>query len=140
MEVKIKKVYYCDFCKKYRLTSNSIKVHEERCTLNPDRECGVCEKSICKDKIMYDEIIKRIEEAYKVLESHREKEWPNGIVMTFVKEFENVIVQIANEIECPVCMLSIVRQSGKQEYCNYDYKKEMQEYWKRKNEEDDYPY
>ena len=42
MKEKIKKVYYCDFCGKHRLTSNSMLLHEKHCTLNPNRVCRVC--------------------------------------------------------------------------------------------------
>ena len=41
MKEKQKTVYYCDFCKKYRLTRNSMALHELHCTLNPDRICRV---------------------------------------------------------------------------------------------------
>ena len=41
MKEKQKTVYYCDFCKKYRLTRNSMYFHERSCTLNPDRVCRV---------------------------------------------------------------------------------------------------
>jgi hypothetical protein len=42
MKTKTKKVYYCDFCGKHKLTSNSIIIHEKHCTLNPNRICRVC--------------------------------------------------------------------------------------------------
>ena len=42
MKEKTKTVYYCDFCKKYRLTRNSMVMHESSCTLNPERVCRVC--------------------------------------------------------------------------------------------------
>ncbi len=34
-----KLVYYCEFCRKYKLTPQSMKLHEKHCTLNPDRIC-----------------------------------------------------------------------------------------------------
>jgi len=48
-----KSVFYCDFCRKYKLTSYAMKVHEKHCTMNPDRVCrmtGCCNKScpICE--------------------------------------------------------------------------------------------
>jgi len=39
---KIRKVYYCEFCRKHGL--RMISTHEKHCTLNPKRECRVCEK------------------------------------------------------------------------------------------------
>lgn len=44
MKIKLKKVYYCEFCKKHRLTPNSIKHHEAICTLNPNRNCRMCNR------------------------------------------------------------------------------------------------
>jgi hypothetical protein len=43
MKVKIKKVYYCDFCRKHSL--RSLVKHEEHCTANPNRKCGLCKKN-----------------------------------------------------------------------------------------------
>jgi len=43
MKEKIKKVYYCDFCKRHTLTINSMVKHEKHCTLNPNRICRVCD-------------------------------------------------------------------------------------------------
>ncbi len=42
--MKTKRVnrYYCDFCKKSGCSAGHMKKHESRCTLNPNRECGVC--------------------------------------------------------------------------------------------------
>lgn len=41
----IKKVnrYYCEYCKKSNCSKSSIRKHEEHCTMNPNRICGVCE-------------------------------------------------------------------------------------------------
>lgn len=42
--MKTKKVnrYYCDFCGKGGCAAGHMKRHEERCTLNPNRICGMC--------------------------------------------------------------------------------------------------
>lgn len=42
MKTIIKKVYYCDFCKKHGLSSGSLKKHEKHCTNNPNRFCRIC--------------------------------------------------------------------------------------------------
>jgi hypothetical protein len=49
MKTKIKKVYYCEFCKKKTMTINSMTLHEKHCTLNPNRECRLC-KSLSLEK------------------------------------------------------------------------------------------
>lgn len=37
----VKPVYYCEFCKRHRLTESAIVKHEPRCIYNPCRsECG----------------------------------------------------------------------------------------------------
>jgi len=43
--VRSKKVtrYWCDFCNKAGLQSRAMVKHELHCTLNPKRECRVCE-------------------------------------------------------------------------------------------------
>ena len=44
--MKTKRVnrYYCEFCKKAGCSGGHIKRHEDRCTMNPNRQCGVCGK------------------------------------------------------------------------------------------------
>lgn len=34
--------YYCDFCKKAGCSAYHLRNHEERCTMNPNRTCGMC--------------------------------------------------------------------------------------------------
>ena len=131
MKVKNKKVYYCDFCKKHSLIFNSIKKHEEHCTLNPNRTCGLCDR-----KGNYKKEIKIINKAYKELMSHKEN---GGIVETYCRVFEDKVKEMLEEIECPVCMLSILRLSddGVIHWANYSLKEEIQKYWKIKAEEEE---
>jgi hypothetical protein len=39
VKVVEKKVYYCDFCKKHRLSRVAMEKHERHCTRNPERIC-----------------------------------------------------------------------------------------------------
>lgn len=34
--------YYCDYCKKVSGLRTAMEKHEKGCTLNPNRECGIC--------------------------------------------------------------------------------------------------
>jgi len=34
--------YWCEFCKKAGCSAGHMKRHEERCTRNPNRVCGMC--------------------------------------------------------------------------------------------------
>ena len=49
MRTVLKKVYYCDFCKKKGLSASSISKHEKHCTLNPKRECRLCKNYSLKE-------------------------------------------------------------------------------------------
>lgn len=42
MKVLLRKVYYCDFCKKSNRSASAMSKHEKHCTLNPKRECRLC--------------------------------------------------------------------------------------------------
>ena len=42
MKTLLKKVYYCDFCKKKGMSASAMSVHEKHCTLNPNRQCRLC--------------------------------------------------------------------------------------------------
>lgn len=130
MKVKIKKVYYCDFCKKRSL--RSLAQHEKHCTGNPDRECRLCDNKS----------IKPIIEKYKKLFTVEKMgtEWP-VLRVTFKKKFtlKNIIDEL--DYRCPNCILAIIRalglnrwyMKGKIEY--FDYKKELEEWWEATNKE-----
>lgn len=82
-------VYYCDHCKRHRLTRNSIEAHEPRCIYNPDRSaCGW----------------------------HRDRgvTRPANLVPAFI-EHSGDIAWLHDETEgCPACMLAVVVQARKQ--------------------------
>lgn len=42
--MRVKKVnrYYCDFCKKSNCSKHAMELHEKHCTMNPDRQCRLC--------------------------------------------------------------------------------------------------
>jgi len=54
MKVKLKKVYYCDFCKKKGLRIDRLRSHELSCTMNPNRICGLCGFRGLKSKALDD--------------------------------------------------------------------------------------
>jgi len=129
MKIKLKKVYYCDFCKKHGLVSWAIKKHEKHCTLNPDRECGLCKKKGVNKKG-----IKFIQKAFKEMTSHR---IDGSINAKDVKKFEDAVKELSDELECPVCVFSVLRQSEiEMSWGNYDFKEEMKKYWEEEAEEE----
>lgn len=50
MRQKLRMRYYCDFCKKSGCSKHHIQRHENGCTLNPDRKCGMCKFVDMKDE------------------------------------------------------------------------------------------
>lgn len=132
MKVKIKKVYYCGFCKKRAL--RSLAQHEKHCTGNPDRECRLCENQSIKP------IIEKYRKFFYIDEIHKPlKEC--SVRPMFEKMF--TLEDIINELDyrCPNCILAIIRalglnrwyMKGKIEY--FDYKTELEEWWEMTNEE-----
>lgn len=110
-------VYYCEFCKRYRLTKNAIEVHEPKCIKNPNRSvCGW--HSGCPRPADF---------ASKLAES-QDLDW------------------LHNEMDgCPACMLAVVVQAfpgGGQERWNlgFVYTEAVEEYRKHERAEESYAY
>ena len=128
-----KNVYYCDFCNKRGLSAAHIKWHEESCTANPNRKCGLCEgrdinKYINELKDRF-EIIKC--EPDEFMGNTLEIKWKgNPIKLDEILEFTE---------GCPNCTLAILRQT-KLNYSifgfKYNYKEEIQSWWSEKNKEE----
>lgn len=86
MRTVTRPVYYCDHCKRHRLTKNSIEWHEPRCIYNPVR-------SICgwhKDE---------------------RPSAPADFALVFKQELD--LDWLRRKMNgCPACMLAVVVQSG----------------------------
>ena len=114
MKVKIKKVYYCDYCKKRSL--RSLANHETHCTANPNRECRLCGRISIKKII---EKYKGYFEVSTVMNSRFGYEY-EGIEVKFLKDF--TLEDIRNEVRnddgtpCPMCLLAISRNLGINRY------------------------
>ena len=115
MIIKTKKVYYCEYCKKHSL--RSLEKHEKHCTKNPNRECRLCE---------------RTESLILIIQHYKEK-------ITFNKYgyIYPGLSGIRDEVDdCPICILTILRCAGLI-YDDFDYKKELQDWWDKRNLEQD---
>ncbi len=129
MKVKIRKVYYCEYCKKHSLMP--LLKHEDHCTANPNRWCGMCDNAcgdvpelIEKYKKQIAVEIKKVDEVYANYEFMVVKEKPN-------------LADIMDDVEgCPACTLTILRCCG---LCggifnmDFDYKKERDDWFIEKN-------
>lgn len=106
MRVQEKKVYYCDFCPKRRMTKASMERHESSCTLNPARACRW----------------KMAGEKHKTVDLQSLVRQLYGVTLTpeFVDGIRNAVGG------CPACMLAVLRQTG----CKWPY----ENLWKYEDE------
>lgn len=100
--------YYCDFCKKSGCSSYWIKQHEERCTMNPNRECGMCTFTLG----IYDK--EKLEEAKKILEPYKglHSEYNEGYYTEAILP-DDITKKLRELVEdCPACIMAALRQSN----------------------------
>ncbi len=115
-----KQVYYCEHCKRHRLTASAIEKHEPRCIYNPLRDrCGWCSKS----------------PTYRAPS-------PADRVLAFVHDPD--VDRLRRELDgCPACMLAVVVQARRlglddEEAWDFDYRAEVETYRKSERYADVY--
>ncbi len=133
--------YYCEFCKKANCSGTSIKKHEQRCTLNPDRHCGFCGLTE-NDQPDLQEAMKLLPEPSKLVAFFEEDNYYDySHLETAVKETLPKLRDFVNN--CPACIMAALRQKGIPVPCaeDFDFKKECQGAWADFNESQrDYDY
>lgn len=105
-----KPVYYCEHCKRHRLTASAIEKHEPRCIYNPLRDkCGWCSKS-----------------------PHYRAPSPADRVQGFIADPD--VDLLRRELDgCPACMLAVIVQARRLglhagEAWGFDYRAECEKY------------
>ncbi len=136
--MRVKKVnrYYCDFCKKANCSGRSISKHEKRCTMNPNRECGMCQ--------LYENEQRPISELLAILPEPeplivRNRDWDGSEDIRQLEEAVKIALPKLRDLsgDCPACILAALRQ--KKIYVTianefgFDFKKECQEIWNNFN-------
>lgn len=115
--------YYCEFCKKAGCSASHIARHEQRCTNNPNRICGMCGRRGI-----------------------------DGLTAALGKGDDDGVESLRTAAnECPTCMLAAIRQSKLQYapeadedgytpgfHVNFDYQAEKEAWWAARNQEDQY--
>jgi hypothetical protein len=126
--------YNCDFCGKRGYSAGHMKHHEEVCTMNPNRICGMCRHSGFEQKPIK-ELISALQEDVKA---------QKFIPTTSPYHLEELILDnIRLLTDCPACILSAIRQGFIQGYdidedgvsafyVKFDYKKECEKFWSDK--------
>lgn len=136
MKIKERKVYHCDFCKKYGLRGATVLEHEKHCTANPKRVCGLCGRDCNEDS--YDEEIAQIRDKHAWLMTMKGKDGAQeGILGTHCETFEDFVLKLLGDLECPPCSLAILRQTEEKSCMPYyNFKEEMTKYFEKKNKEE----
>jgi len=129
MKIEMKKVYYCDYCKKHSL--RPLIDHELHCTMNPDRKCGLCGRTTSLSPII--EIIK---------ENMKYDTGPDslsGKVIIDKPRMEDVFDEVD---DCPMCVFAILRQARLlwSYDVHFDLTYELQKWWEKENNRDQYNY
>ena len=133
MIIKIRKVYYCEYCKKHRLMP--LLKHEKHCTSNPDRECKLCGRT---------ESVRSLIAKYKkqcvVIEMSTSDSF--NLSGLHVKEKPKIQDIIDDVNGCPNCILTIIKglNISYPIELKFDYQRELSEWWNEKNEFDEYDY
>ena len=109
MKTKIRKIYYCEYCKKHGMRKPDMEKHEKHCTLNMNRKCRLCGKQ---------------EGIEDMLDGYLDIEGKNVDAEELMDNLNG----------CPVCTLAVIRCSRKIGV-SFDYEKELQKWWSAKNEE-----
>ena len=111
----VKPVYYCEHCKRHRITASAIEKHEPKCIYNPHRDkCGWCSKS-----------------------PHYRAPAPADRVPGFVTDPD--LERLRRELDgCPACMLAVIVQArhaglSDEEAWEFDYKAEVARFQREEN-------
>lgn len=133
MKTRMRKQYYCEYCKKNGGHAGYIRNHEDSCTMNPDRECKMCSLNgsynNLKDllKIIPEPILKTVNEYCDLFNENFEK-----VTVENFEDIKNSLKQLRKEADdCPSCILAAIRQKTKnwhwqaiQAFEEFNFKKE----------------
>ena len=119
---KVKKWrYYCEFCKKSGGSSYHMARHEERCTSNINRTCGICHTTSPRGELFaYVDslLVSDFEDVVWHDEARR-------------KEITSTLIDLAES--CHACIFSALRIKGK--FFDFGYDALRLEHWENVNDE-----
>lgn len=113
--------YYCDFCKKCGGSAGHMKRHETGCTMNPERQCGLC-------RLQGVGAFKALGDLRAVFDGMPRPEMGDPDPDGFRDEIRARIARLRLEAGgCPACIFAALRQSGMICYTDkqdFDFRKE----------------
>ena len=106
--MKVKRVnrYYCEYCKKAGCAGGHMRKHEERCTLNPNRICGMCQL-LGQNQSDINRIIKLLPNPEDYRNKTVEYDSFNGLEEAVAKILPKIREETGN---CPACIMAVFRQ------------------------------
>lgn len=121
--------YYCEFCGKSGCGKAAMIKHESRCTMNPNRECGMC-NTVGESAVQPLQIIEQHPLTFRI-------EDESMVCMSGSDNVEKYIKDIREACHnCPACMLAVFRQAKIAEmisFRGFSFKQECQEWWNEIN-------
>ena len=137
--MRTKKVnrYYCDYCKKSGCSASHMSRHEKRCTMNPNRKCGVC-GLMEEEQPAMSELLKVLPKAsdYPPVEDEFGGQTLPQELLDLTEAAMPRLRKVANN--CPACILAAIRQSGVPvpAVSSFDFTTEMKGVWSDFNDAD----
>lgn len=119
--------YQCEFCGKKNYSASHMNKHEKRCTMNPERECGMC---LMNDELNNLNDLKMLISDPEYIEEHGHETLMNSDKLKGDLEF---LRQESNN--CPACILAVLRQNNiHPASVDFDFKKECESFWEDWND------
>jgi hypothetical protein len=135
MKSALRMRYWCSFCKKSGARRHAMELHEKRCTMNPERECGMCKLE--KLRGVYSLADLRTIAQNSDLEALRQVYDDEEGTTTLAVSDKEILDRMEYEGDCPVCIFAALRQTGRlagtgnfQSNTGYDFKKRVEEFWR----------
>jgi len=132
--MKVKRVlrYYCEFCKKSGGGKAAMIKHEEHCTMNPNRICGLC-NGVYTDADLPD-MIALLPDPEEYQDEDATGKWYTPMLTT---DANVALGKIRELTECPACILSAIRQRGipVPVVSDFNYQKESEAYLSERDNE-----
>jgi hypothetical protein len=136
MRERLVKRFYCDFCKKANLQKRAMALHENNCTMNPNRGCRVCTLVNGGNGCDLRELLALLPDPTEYNnQSYLNMDESIGLKLTeAIKEVMPKLRELADE--CPACIFAALRQKGIYlSMVDFDYAEEMKNVFSMVNEE-----
>ncbi len=137
MRTRRRNRYYCDFCKKSGCSAFYMKKHEDHCTMNPNRKCGMCEV-IGNTPHNLPDLISLLPNPEEYLTNHEKGDFSFEIFTGLEEAVNSVLNDLYEKTEgCPACILAALRQAKipVPMITKFNFTEACNDFWKQFNED-----